>query len=116
MPRPAALALASLALLAPACGQRPLYYWGHYEALVYDMYAKPGSAEPAEQIEQLTEDVATADGKGLAVPPGVHAHLGYMYLREGNAMAARSEFESEKRLYPESAVFMDRLLARLAAP
>jgi hypothetical protein len=38
-----------------------------------------------------------------------------MYLLQGNAMAARAELETEKRLYPESTVFMDRLLAQMAA-
>jgi hypothetical protein len=79
------------------------------------MYADPGDAQPGEQIDELSEDIATAEAKGRVVPPGVHAHLGYMYLQQGNAMASRAEFETEKRLYPESAVFMDRLLSQMAA-
>ena len=113
MSRAAALALG--AVVASGCGPGPLYYWGHYEPLVYEMYADPGDAEPAEQIDKLTEDIATAQSKGQAVPPGVHAHLGYMYLQQGNAMAARAEFETEKGLYPESTVFIDRLLTQMAA-
>lgn len=114
--RAAALAALVLAMVAATgCGQRSLYYWGHYEPLVYEMYADPGDAEPGEQIDELSEDVATAQSNGQLVPPGVHAHLGYMHLLHGNAMAARAEFETEKRLYPESAVFMDRLRAGMDA-
>ena len=113
--RPAALAVLVAAVLATGCGPGPLYHWGHYEPLVYEMYAHPGKAEPAEQIDKLTADIATAQSKGHPVPPGVHAHLGYMYLQQGNAMAAREQFEIEKQLYPESTVFMDRLLAQTAA-
>lgn len=112
-----AAALASLvgAVLAQGCGPGPLYHWGHYEPLVYEMYAHPGKAEPAEQIDELTEDIAVAQARNRLVPPGVHAHLGYMYLQQGNAMAAREQFEIEKRLFPESSVFMDRLLSQMAA-
>ena len=105
-----------LAVLAAGCGPGPLYQWGRYEGLVYEMYAHPGKAEPAEQIEALSADITRAEAAGRAVPPGVHAHLGYMYLQQGNAMAARAQFETEKRLFPESAVFMDRLLAGMEAP
>jgi hypothetical protein len=112
-----AAALTSLvgAVLASGCGPGPVYHWGHYEPLVYEMYAHPGKAEPAQQIDELTEDIATAQSKNRPVPPGVHAHLGYMHLQQGNAMAAREQFEIEKRLFPESTVFMDRLLSQMTA-
>ena len=76
-------------LTLAGCGPGPLYYWGRYERLVYAMYAEPGNADPPEQIDLLREDVAVAQAKGGAVPPGVHAHLGYMYLLEGDGAAAR---------------------------
>ena len=47
------------------------------------------------------------------VPPGFHAHLGYLYYQLGKADAARQELQTEKAEFPESAVFMDRLLANL---
>jgi hypothetical protein len=114
MLRAAALLLG--ALLLAGCGAGPLYRWGHYEQLVYDMYVAPGKAEPAVQVEQLTRDIAEATSKGERVPPGVRLHLGYMYLMQGNAAGARQAFEAEKQFFPESAVFVDHLLARLAAP
>jgi hypothetical protein len=113
--RAAARLLVGGALLASGCGPGPLYHWAHYEPLVYEMYDSPGKAEPAEQIDTLGADIAKAEAKGKAVPPGVHAHLGYMYLLQGDAAAARQQFEVEKQLFPESTVFMDRLLAQMAA-
>jgi len=101
------------ALLLAGCGGGPLYRWGHYEQLVYQMYVQPGKAEPGVQVEKLSRDIAEAESKGVLVPPGVHLHLGYMHLLQGNAGAARQEMEAEKRLFPESSVFVDRLLARL---
>jgi hypothetical protein len=78
------------------------------------MYAKPGSADPALQVAKLSEDVERAQASGQRVAPGVHAHLGYMRFLQGNPDAAAREFEREKELFPESAVFIDGLLRRLA--
>ena len=47
------------------------------------------------------------------MPPGWHAHLGYLYYRLGKADQARQEFQTEKAEFPESAVFMNRLLSNL---
>ena len=111
---PVLLALSVLAL--PGCAPRSLYHWGHYEELVYDMYTRPGKADPAVQVERLSRDVEEAQAQGERVPPGVHLHLGYMYFLQGNAAAARQELETEKQLFPESTVFVDRLLAAMSAP
>ena len=112
----AALPAALLVLLlgASACTQQqPLYRWGVYEGLVYDMYVKPGKADPGTQIAKLSEDVARTKAEGRQVPPGVHAHLGYLYYTQGQTALAREEFTIEKQLVPESAVFIDGMLARM---
>ena len=114
--RSAALLGTLVGLALSGCGAPPLYYWGHYEELVYDMYAKPGKATPSVQVERLSHDVEYAAANGLRVAPGVHLHLGYMYFLEGNAAAARQELETEKQLFPEATVFVDRLLAKMEAP
>jgi hypothetical protein len=107
---------AMLALLTGCGGPKTIYSWGSYEGLVYDMYAKPGKATPELQAAKLEEDFQKARAQNKPVPPGFHAHLGYMYFELGKADAARQEFETEKANFPESAVFMDRLLARLNKP
>jgi hypothetical protein len=112
--------IAGLALLcgfAAACadpGPRPpAYAWGGYEDLIYAMYAKPGEATPEVQIERISASLQEGESKGFKAGPGVYAHLGYMQYLTGNVDAARNAFEREKALYPESATFMDRLLAQL---
>ncbi len=110
--------LALTALVASlVCGcatrQPPLYSWGDYEQLVYEMYAKPGKAEPGVQVAKLSRDITRAEARGRRVPPGVHAHLGYMYYLQGNRDAAQREFAAERELFPESAAFVDGLLTRL---
>jgi hypothetical protein len=111
--RPRALAaLVALSLLA-GCASPSLYSWGSYEAVVYATYAKPGAVPPERQIELLEQDYQKARSANKPVPPGFHAQLGYLYYQIGRLDQARQEFETEKANFPESAVFMDRLLARL---
>jgi hypothetical protein len=51
---------------------------------------------------------------GRVPPPGLQAHLGYLQLIAGNGTAAVSWFREEEETYPESAVFMDRLISKVA--
>ncbi|HEY3302681.1 MAG TPA: DUF4810 domain-containing protein [Candidatus Binatia bacterium] len=108
-----------LALLIAAIGTlggcaKPLYSWGRYEDLVYEMYMKPGQADPGTQAAKLTEDIDKARAEGKPVPPGVHAHLGYIYYQQGNLAGAQQEFQTEKNLFPESAAFIDGILQRMS--
>lgn len=103
-------------LLAGCQTARPLYYWGHYENLTYQDYVKPGKVTPEEEAKMLEEDLQKAGAAHLAAHPGLHAHLGYLYFQMGHADQARQEFEREKALFPESAPFMDRMLAKLTKP
>ena len=105
-----------LALLTSCAGPTTLYHWGRYESVIYATYAAPGSMPPERQIELLEQDYQEARAANRPVPPGFHAHLGYLYYAIGRADQARQEFETEKANFPESAVFMDRLLARLPTP
>lgn len=104
------------AVFISGCAQtakQPLYRWGSYEPLIYKMYIEPGKAEPGEQVTTLSADIAKTTAEGKRVPPGVHAHLGYMYFNQGLENQARAEFVTERELYPESRVFVDRMITRL---
>jgi len=106
-------ALLAMCLFFTACETtQPLYYWGDYENLVYEMYNKPGKAPPELQIDKLSQDVEEAESSGKKVAPGIHAHLGMMYAAVGNMAAAEAAFNNEKRLYPESATLLDGMLLR----
>lgn len=98
-----------------ATGPKTRYHWGQYEQLLYDMYVKPGAATPAVQIEKLSTDIQQAEMLGKPVPPGVYAHLGFMYSLEGNNAAAHNAFDSEKSLYPDASTLIDGMLKRAEA-
>ena len=105
--------LAGLVLLVGGCSTPTVYHWGNYENLIYVSYAKPGKVPPESQVEQLEADLQKARSANKPVPPGFHAYLGYLYYQLDKSEQAREEFETEKTLFPESTVFMDRLLANL---
>jgi len=104
----------TLALLlgTVGCGSS-LYRWGKYEQFLYDMHLNPGKADPPTQVALLSEQIEETRVKDQRVPPGLHAHLGYMYVLVGDMPAATEQFEMEKASYPESTVFIDGLLSRM---
>jgi hypothetical protein len=104
----------ALAMLAAGCAQSSaLYRWGDYESLLYDMYIQPGKADVPTQIARLTEDITRTQAQGQRVPPGVHAHLGYLYSTQGQLDAAYEQFVTEKSLFPEATHFVDVILGRM---
>ncbi len=108
------LGLLVLSIAATGCAsQSTLYSWGRYEDLIYQSYAKPGAVPPEKQIEALEADYQKARSANKRVPPGWHAQLGYLYFQIGKLDQAQQEFKTEKAEFPESAVYMDRLLARM---
>lgn len=104
---------AVLVLTGCASNQTSLYQWGSYENQIYAMYSDSGKSSPEQQIAELEDDYQKARAANRQLPPGYHAHLGYLYFQTGKADMALQSFNTEKALYPESAQYMDRLIARL---
>ena len=115
----AAAALAAALLLGGCAAQQTthaLYHWGSYEDLIYASYSGAGNMPPERQIEALELDLQKARAANQRLPPGWHAHLGYLYYELGKMDQARQELQLEKAEFPESMVFTDRLLTNLAKP
>jgi hypothetical protein len=108
----AAVPLAATLLLAGcATGPQPLYYWGDYQPTLYGHFTK--EVGPQEQIASLEAGLEKARAAGKPVPPGYNAHLGLLYAEGEQTDQMLKYFEAEKTLYPESASYMDFLLAKL---
>ena len=105
--------LAALIAALTGCAAPTLYSYGHYEELIYVSYAAPGKVSPEMQVEKLEQDYQKARAANKRMCPGWHAQLGYLYFQLGKMDQAHQEFLTEKAEFPESAVFMDRLLANL---
>jgi hypothetical protein len=108
------MSIIAVSLLTACVSPTPsLYQWGSYEQQVYAMYNDPGKVPIEQQIAKLEEDYQKARASSKSMPPGFHAHLGYLYFGTGKLDQARQSFATEKSLFPESAVYMDRILAKL---
>lgn len=108
--------MAALALMTGCASKpEPMYAWGSYEQLIYSAWVEPGSVALEQQINVLEDERSQAMAAGMPLPPGWHAHLGYLYAQSGRLDLAHDAFVEEKGLYPESAVFMDRLLVNMGA-
>jgi hypothetical protein len=77
------------------------------------MYSDPGKVPIEEQLQNLEQDYQKARSVDKPVPPGYHAHMGYLYFQLGKTDQALQSFVTEKTLFPESTVYMDRLIARI---
>jgi hypothetical protein len=105
--------LLPVAAMLTGCAEPMIYSWGQYENVVYSTYSDPGKVPAERQIKLLEQDYQKARSENKPVSTGFHAHLGYLYAQVGKTDAARQSFETEKALFPESAVLMDRLLKNL---
>lgn len=106
----------ALGLGGCAQGPAPLYQWGSYEAQLYAMYAGPDKTAVQEQVGRLEADYQRARASNQAVPPGFHAHLGALYAQLGRADQAYQSFQTEAALFPESRLYMERLMKRMKSP
>lgn len=89
------------------------YDWGSYEHSIARLYEEGGEPDLGEEITVLAEEISETLGEGKRVPPGKHAHLGYLHYLAGNHSEAARGFEAEKQAFPESAALIDALLVRL---
>jgi hypothetical protein len=107
------LVLAAILALAGCAKKQPLYQWGSYEDQVYALYSDTGKVPIEAQLQSLERDYQAARSANRPVPPGFHAHMGYLYFQLGKIDQAFQSFVTEEELFPESKIFMDRLIARI---
>ncbi len=102
-------ALMTLTGLA-ACAPAARFEWGAYEPALYAYAPNP---ENREAYRIALERAIEAGRKRDAVAPGLLAELGYLHLQAGETAQALTLFQEERARFPESAVFMDRVIVGL---
>ena len=95
------------------CQTTDLYYWGSYESNLYQSFKNDGSMTPEEEINNLQNDIEDAINKDLVIAPGIYMHLGHLYYKVGDFKSAMASFETEKKLFPESSYFSNKLIEQL---
>lgn len=102
------LSIISLMILSGCAANKNLYNWGTYEPQVYN-YFKGGS--PEQQVLVLEKHLAEINAKGGMPPPGFYAHLAMLYGRTGRDSEVMGMFEMEKKIYPESTIFINNIIS-----
>ncbi|MBP6018905.1 MAG: DUF4810 domain-containing protein [Burkholderiaceae bacterium] len=110
------LGIGMLTGLLAACAQpqKLMYNWQSYQTGVYD-YLKEDTSDYAAQTQLLEQNIETARSADQALPPGFHAHLGMLYLKQGMADKAVQQLQTEKLAFPEATPFMEFLLRNTGA-
>ena len=99
------------------CGKKAeplIYHWGDYSytATAYAMYGE--KKEVLEKhLAELKKIIDESDGKKLRVAPGIYAEYGQILYETNKKTDAKTYLLLEKQVYPESTVFIDRVLLKL---
>lgn len=104
-------------LLVTSCAPavKPLYYWGNY-ASTSDKFVKRSTDKDLQQLIASYEDILKQSEKksSRGIPaPGVCADFGFLLLQNGDNSRGMELLQKEIALYPESKVFIDRILATM---
>jgi hypothetical protein len=104
-----------LILMAAGCAtQHQRYDWGDYDPALYAYYKNP--AKVGELSASLGGMIDSANANHATVPPGIYAEYGYLQLQQGKNLAAVDLFKLEESHWPESKIFMDRMIKVAASP
>jgi hypothetical protein len=105
------VSFAALVLSGCATQNQTIYQWGGYDELLYQSYKSPDRVEAMRVgLEALLVKLDTQKQKP---PPGLYAELGTLYLQLGDDKKALTNYELERRNWPESKTLMDSLIKTL---
>jgi len=104
----ALLLLAALGSCAPQV--LPLYTWGSYEQDSYNYLHKANEESIQNLLLAYQEVIENQEGSRETTPPGICADYGFLLLQLDRVAEGKAMLEKEIELYPESKVFVDRIL------
>lgn len=91
-----------------------LYGWDNYVDTSYKYYKKQTPKAKEALMKTYEAMINHPRGSRKTVPPGICAEYGYFLLQNGKKDQGLAMLQKEKELYPESAVFMDRLIKQFS--
>ena len=103
----------SLFFLSSCVSQKPLYTYGKYESASYNYLKNSDEKSTQELLATYKSIIQKQDGTRGVVPPGIYADYGFMLLKANKTKEGKEMLLKEVALYPESKVFVDRILKML---
>jgi hypothetical protein len=102
-------AVVALAAGAGGCATgKTTYAWGNYDESLYAQYKSPGKHQA--YVATLKQIILATQRDGTKIPPGIYAEYGYALYEEGNAAEAVAYYQREIDAWPESRVFMEKMI------
>ncbi len=101
-------------LLTTSCEtQKTLYSWDKYNESTYDYLKNSNEQSQQQLIETYQRIIENQKGTRKTIPPGVCADYGFLLLKMGKTDQGKELLQREMALYPESKVFVERILKML---
>lgn len=103
-----------LPLMLSSCAtQKTLYNWGKVHESSYQ-YMKNNTEKDMENLLVAYQYVIdNQKGGRMVVPPGIYADYGFMLIKQGRIEEGIKLMKLEIALYPESAIFLERIIKRI---
>ena len=97
-------------LLASCTSTKPLYSWSKYDISSYNYLKNNDEKSTQELIKNYEAIIAKQKGSRQVAPPGIYADYGFILLQLGKNEEGNAMLEKEIALYPESKIFIDRII------
>jgi hypothetical protein len=103
--------LTVLSFILSSCGtSKELYSWSRYQKASYNYLKKADEKSTELILDEYKKVISTQKGIRKAVPPGIYADYGFLLIQKGNLTEGVENLKKEVQFYPESKIFIDRIL------
>ena len=100
-------------LIACEPQKKRLYSWGHYDEASYYYLKNKDEKSTQLMIDSYKRIIEKQTGLRGVVPPGIYADYGFLLIQLKKTEEGKAMLKKEIELYPESQVFIDRILKTL---
>lgn len=100
----------SIVMLASCSSKKALYTWDKYEVASYNYLKNSDEKSTQELIKTYQRIIKKQKGSRKVVPPGIYADYGFLLLQSDQTEEGTAMLKKEIKLYPESQLFIDRIL------
>lgn len=99
--------------LSSCGGPKSLYSWHKYENASYQHSKKQTEKSEEQFVKEINKVIKKQKGIRKTVPPGIFAEYGFYLYKNGQTEEALSMLNKEIETYPESSVYITRLINQI---
>ena len=92
---------------------KSLYSWYNYEDITYKYSKKSTDELQVKVLEQYSKMNEKQQGVRGVVPPGFYAEYGFLLCKTGKSQEGLAFLKQEIELYPESEIYISRIIKQL---